>query len=256
MTSTAVTAVPTTAGDTAAGTRGGPERAAAVLWDMDGTIVDTEPFFTAAVEDLVAAAGGTLTAGDRVALVGANLWDVASIVRRAGVRRTREQVVSEVSAAVRRRLSREVPWQPGARELLAGLRHLAVPTALVTMSFRDVAEAVVAGIGFDAFDVVVTGDEVSEGKPDPEAYLRAAALLGVGIHRCVVVEDSPPGVAAGIASGATVVAVPRYLPLPASADCTRWETLTGHDASDLLDVTRLRAPSRAGVTHPRSGGER
>jgi HAD superfamily hydrolase (TIGR01509 family) len=218
---------------------------AGVLWDLDGTIVDTEPFFTDAVTGLVTADGGTLTEADHVALVGANLWDMAAVAIGAGARRPAAEIVTAVLAAVRRRLSSGIPWRPGALELLAAVRAAGLPTGLVTMSFRAIADEVVRNIPFDAFDVVVTGEDVERGKPDPEAYLRAAGLLGVDITRCVVLEDSPPGVAAGLAAGARVVAVPFYVDLPPSEDHATWDTLVGKDLSSLAGpVARGAAPAR------------
>ena len=206
---------------------------AAVLWDMDGTIVDTEPFFIDAVAALVARTGGALDADDRRRLVGASLWDTAEIAQRAGARATAEAIVAEVVAAVRERLRDGIPWRPGAVDLLGRLREEGVPTALVTMSFRSIAEAVVAALPFPGFDVLVTGEDVERGKPDPEAYLRAAELLGVDVTRCVVLEDSPTGLASAVAAGAVVVAVPCYVDLPASAEHQRWDTLVGRDVASF-----------------------
>ena len=206
---------------------------AGVLWDMDGTIVDTEPYFTDAVSELVTADGGVLTDEDHVALVGANLWDMAAVAIGAGARRTAPEIIATVLVEVRRRLDTGIPWRPGALELLEAVRTAGLPTGLVTMSFRTVVEAVVRTIPFDAFDVVVTGEDVVRGKPDPEAYLRAAELLGVDITRCVVLEDSPPGVAAGVAAGARVVAVPFYVDLPPSESHETWDSLVGKDLSSL-----------------------
>ena len=214
---------------------------AAVLWDMDGTLVDTEPWFTEAVADLVAAGGGALSAQDRSDLAGADLWATAAVAIRAGARAGADDVVDEVVAAVRRRLRDGVPWRPGARELLHAVRAAGIPTALVTMSFRSIAEEVVRSAGPGAFDVVVTGDEVVRGKPDPEAYLRAADLLGVDVRRCVVVEDSPPGVAAGTAAGAAVVAVPGGADLPPDTGRTTWDGLAGRGVGDLAAVAAAHA---------------
>jgi HAD superfamily hydrolase (TIGR01509 family) len=205
----------------------------AVLWDMDGTIVDTEPFFIDAVAALVERAGGALDADDRRHLVGASLPATAEIARRAGARGSPAAIVEEVVAAVRERLRDGVPWRPGAVELLRRLREAGVPTALVTMSFRSIAEAVVAELPFRAFDVVVTGEDVALGKPDPEAYLRAADLLGVDVTRCVVLEDSPTGLASAVAAGAVVVAVPCYVDLPPSTEHQRWDTLVGRDPASF-----------------------
>lgn len=209
---------------------------AAVLWDMDGTLVDTEPYFLEVVAGLVEAGGGALSVQDHRALIGASMARTAEIAVRAGARQGAAEIIATATTRVHQRLGSGITWRPGARELLLALRAAGVPTALVTMSFRSLADAVVAGIGFEAFDVVVAGDEVAHGKPNPEAYLRAADLLDVAIGQCVVLEDSPPGVAAGVAAGAAVVAVPSYLELPASGAYTTWDTLIGKDVAALARV--------------------
>jgi HAD superfamily hydrolase (TIGR01509 family) len=220
---------------------------AGVLWDMDGTIVDTEPYYIESLTAIVAAHGGVLGEEDHHALVGANLWDMATIAIRAGAWRPAPEIVEEIVAQVARRLRDGIPWRPGALDLLAGLRIAGVPTALVTMAFRDTAREVVRGLPFPAFDVVVTGEDVSRGKPDPEAYLLATELLGVDAAECVVIEDSPPGVAAGVAAGAAVVAVPLYVDLPASEAYATWDSLVGKDHAALVGEFRARrSPKRPG----------
>ncbi|GAA1279158.1 HAD family phosphatase [Pseudonocardia aurantiaca] len=218
---------------------------AGVLWDMDGTVVDTELYYIESLTSIVAAHGGVLGEEDHHAVVGANLWDMATIAIRAGARRPAAEIVEEIVAEVALRLRDGIPWRPGALDLLAALRTSRVPTALVTMAFRSSAVEVVRGIPFPAFDVVVTGEDVSRGKPDPEAYLLAAALLGVDVAECVVIEDSPPGVAAGVAAGASVVAVPCYVDLPASEAYTTWDSLVGKDHAALVAEFRgRRSPDR------------
>ncbi|MGY1838190.1 MULTISPECIES: HAD family hydrolase [unclassified Modestobacter] len=166
--------------------------------------------------------------------------DLADVAIRAGARASAPTIIEAALAAVHRRLGAGVPWRPGALDLLRSVRAAGLPTALVTMSFPSVADIVVGSIPFDAFDVVVAGDDVTRGKPDPEAYLRAAALLKVDTAVCVVVEDSPPGVAAGVAAGAVVVAVPFYVELPDSDAYTTWRTLVGKDVLALQEVTEAR----------------
>ncbi|TQM09997.1 HAD family hydrolase [Pseudonocardia kunmingensis] len=214
----------------------------AVLWDLDGTIVDTEPHFLRSVASIVARAGGALDEGDRRELVGANLWDMAATAIRAGARGSAAEIVEEIVESVTRRVRDGVEWRPGALELLGGVRAAGIPTALVTGSFRRIAEVVVGGIPFVAFDAVVTGEDVVRGKPDPQPYLRAAALLGVDIRGCLVIEDSVAGVRSGVAAGAAVVAVPGAVDVPAVQGCTTWHSLAGKDLSSL--VAAWRAPDR------------
>ena len=216
---------------------------AAVLWDMDGTLVDTEPWFLDAVDNLVTTSGGRLGPAEHQALTGASLPETADIAIRAGARLPPDRIIKEVTGAVRARLANGVPWRPGARQLLAAVRAAGIPTALVTMSYRELAHDVVTAIGFPAFDVIVAGDDVERGKPDPEAYLRALDLLGVDATACVALEDSPPGVAAAVAAGVHVIAVPGSVELPPSSAYTIWPSLAGRALDDLAQILN---PARLG----------
>ena len=214
-----------------------PALPAAVLWDMDGTIGDTEPLWLRAETDLVESYGGTWSHEQALQLVGSGLFDSASILIAAGVQLTPIEVIHHLTGLVTQALREQgLPWRPGARELLSELRDAGIPTALVTMSFRSMAELVVESVGFDAFDVIVAGDDVTHAKPHPEAYLRAAAQLGVPIERCVAIEDSVTGLGSAVASGAAAVAVPFLVTIPPSPAHERWETLDGRGLRDLADV--------------------
>ncbi|WP_240645938.1 HAD family phosphatase [Georgenia sp. SYP-B2076] len=212
-----------------------PHLPAAVLWDMDGTLVDTEPYWMAAETAVVSRHGGTWTTLQALELVGNDLITSAQIIRaRTGIPGTDEEIVAEILAGVVARVAADgAPWRPGALELLAGLRAAGVPCALVTMSYQVLADAVVAAAPAGAFDAVVTGDQVSHGKPHPEAYLTAARRLGVDITRCVAIEDSSVGVAAALASGARTIAVPLMVPVAAQDSLSRLRSLADADL-DLL----------------------
>lgn len=193
---------------------GGPGPGAglgAVLWDMDGLLVDSEPVWDVAETELAAHLGGRWDQDVKAAVVGTRLEvAVPTILRWYGAPETPAQV-AETSAWLLARmvelLGGRVPLMAGARELLAGLRAEGVPVALVSSSYRVLVDAVLRG-GVGVFDLTVAGDEVAHGKPHPEPYLRAAEALGVAATSCVVLEDSPAGVAAGEAAGCAVVAVP------------------------------------------------
>ena len=183
----------------------------AVLWDMDGVLVDSEPVWTLAEVELAAQLGGTWGADIKAAVVGTRL-DVAvpTILRHFGAPDTAEQV-AQTSAWLLKRMvelfATELQVLPGVRELLAEVAAAGIPMALVSSSYRVLVDAVLAQ-GLGPFALSLAGDEVGQGKPHPEPYLTAAQRLGVEPGRCVVIEDSPSGVAAGEAAGCAVVAVP------------------------------------------------
>jgi beta-phosphoglucomutase-like phosphatase (HAD superfamily)/spore germination protein YaaH len=187
---------------------------AAVLWDMDGTLVDTEPYWMACERELVDAYGGTWTEDDARSIIGFDLLDAAVVLRdRGGVDLDPHEIVERMLDGVIARVHDHVPWRPGARRLLSELNELDVPCALVTMSWRRLVDAVVSELEPIRFDVLVTGDDVRRGKPHPEPYLLAARRLGVDPTECVAIEDSPTGVASAGAAGCVVVAVPNIVPI-------------------------------------------
>lgn len=190
---------------------------AAVLIDMDGTLVDTEPYWMAAEWALIEAHGGSWSDQHQQNLVGNALIASAEYIREhGGIDLPAEQIVELLLDHVVQQASEAMPWRPGARELLADLNAAKIPTALVTMSYTRLAQTMIDLLPDGTFTEVITGDQVSDGKPHPEAYLTAAARLGVDPAACVAIEDSPTGLASAEAAGCVVVAVPHHVPvLPA-----------------------------------------
>ncbi|HWS52429.1 MAG TPA: HAD family phosphatase [Microbacterium sp.] len=219
----------------------------AVLWDMDGTLVDTEPYWMLAETELVESFGGTWSHQDALQLVGSGLIDSALILQRAGVDMEPTAIVDHLTDRVAGTLRTQgVPFRPGARELLRDLKDAGIPTALVTMSLRRMALGVTDLIDFEAFDHVIAGDDVTEPKPHPEPYLRAAELLGIDIAHAVVIEDSPTGLQAGLASGAVTLGVPHVVSLDGLGAHELWPTLHGRTTADLADLFE-RMSSMSGV---------
>jgi HAD superfamily hydrolase (TIGR01509 family) len=218
----------------------------AVLWDMDGTLIDTEPYWMAAETELVEAHGGVWTHQDGLALVGNPMHVSAATLRARGVDLPDEDIADFLNARVAAGVAAGIPWQEGAQEILTALHDAGVPMALVTSSFRALAEPFAAAVGL--FDVVISGDEVSHPKPDPEPYLTAASRLGVDIADCVAVEDSHSGIASAVASGARVVAVEVMQALAARPGLSRVASLADLTVADLArisdgDVLDLRRAS-------------
>lgn len=210
---------------------------AAVLWDMDGTLIDTEPYWMAEEAELVARAGGTWTAEDAVELVGNSLLRSAEIIlARTPVTGTPEQVVDVLLAGVVARTRDRMPWRPGARELLAECADLGVPCALVTMSYAPLADVLLAQVPVGTFAAVVTGDQVTHGKPSPDPYLVAAERLGVGPRDCIALEDSPTGVRSATAAGVPTVGIPHVVPIPEVEGMVTVPGLAGLTLRDLAEL--------------------
>lgn len=202
---------------------------------MDGTLVDSERVWGAALAELAVHAGGTLSDSARIAMVGTSMGRSMQLFRDdlGQPDRPEEPDVRWLTERVRDLFAAGLVWRPGAMELLTAVRAAGIPTALVTSTGRSLVEVALTTLGPENFDVVICGDEVRSPKPDPEPYLTAAALLGVPISNCVAVEDSPSGVASALAAGARVLAVPAELELAPVDGVHLRTTLTGVDAAYL-----------------------
>jgi HAD superfamily hydrolase (TIGR01509 family) len=204
---------------------------------MDGTLVDTEPYWMECEFALAAKYGGRWSREDCLAVVGGDLLDSAAYMREhMGIDRTPLQIVEELLDGVVRLVEQDVPWRPGALELLAELREQHVPCALVTMSWRRFVEPVLRALPQGSFDAVVCGDEVANGKPHPEPYLRAAELLGVAPELTLAIEDSPTGAASAEAAGCLVLTVPHHVPIPSGDRRVLRDSLVGLHTRDLADL--------------------
>jgi HAD superfamily hydrolase (TIGR01509 family) len=182
---------------------------AAVLFDMDGLLIDTEPLWFSVETDILNELGASWEHDDHASLVGSSLKVASAFVaKRAGGRVTAEQVSEQLLLRMRERLRHAPVLQPGVVDLIAELDAAGVPRALVSSSFRVLVEAALEGVAPLTFDTVVVGDEVSDAKPHPEPYLLGAYKLGVDPTECVAFEDSPSGAASASAAGCFVVAIP------------------------------------------------
>lgn len=222
---------------------------AAVLWDMDGTLVDTEPYWISAEHAIVEEAGGVWSDEYAHQLVGNDLLVSAQFIRdHSPVDLEPVQIIEELLERVIAQVREHVPWRPGAVELLTALGEQGVPSALVTMSWRSLAEAVLGALPDGTFAAVVTGDEVEHGKPHPEPYLAAATALGVAVQECVAIEDSPTGVRSAVAAGVPTLAVPHVVPVPLTVGAVQVPSLQGLAPRDLRALFDGARQSSAGVT--------
>lgn len=223
----------------------------AVLWDMDGTLVDTEPYWIAAEIALVTAHGGHWDEEMAHTLVGSALENSAKVLQEAGVKLSVREIIDHLSGEVIAGIRKEIPWRPGARELLSELHGRGVRCALVTMSERALATEVVNALDAEYFEFLVTGDEVTNGKPHPEPYLTAVERLretdpSITVAHCAAMEDSVPGVASAVASGVATIAIPNAVELAEDPRRTTWQTLAGKTYDDVTRVIAAHSSS-AGV---------
>lgn len=222
-----------------------PGRPAAVLWDMDGTLIDTEPYWMECEFELVEEFGGTWNDEHAHAIVGSDLRESGRYIRDVGgVDLPIDEIVNRLIDGVIARIRRAMPWRPGARDLLAELRVHKIPCALVTMSWRRLADAIVGHLPPGSFATIVVGDEVTRGKPHPEPYLAAARALSVSPKQCVVLEDSPRGVRSAIAAGCQVIAIPHVVDVPPQRGLRVVSSLSDLRVDTLLDGAPPPRPRR------------
>lgn len=212
----------------------------AVLWDMDGTLVDSEKLWDIALQEFYAGHGGVLNPQVRDATVGGSSDSVMKVVyddlgldpEPAQMAETADWLHDYVGELFEVGL----PWCDGARELLDAVSVARIPMALVTNTRRVLTEKALNSIGRHYFSASVCGDEVTDGKPAPDPYLRAAELLGIDPAHCLAIEDSVTGTAAAEAAGCPVLVVPNEVEVPGSARRRQRNSLQGLAVADLREI--------------------
>jgi HAD superfamily hydrolase (TIGR01509 family) len=193
----------------------------AVTFDMDGLLVDSEPLWFEAEAAIMARMGSPWGPADQEHLIGGSLTRSSAYMRARAAHPAPQEVIGRwlVQGMADLVRARGVQVMPGALELLAEVAAAGLPHALVTSAEPDIMTAALDSIGV-RFPVTVCAADVVHGKPDPEPYLRAAALLGAAPGRSVALEDSPTGITSAHAAGYTVIAVPSVPPPPGLARLT------------------------------------
>jgi HAD superfamily hydrolase (TIGR01509 family) len=209
----------------------------AVLWDMDGTLVDSEKLWDVSLHALYARLGGVLTPVVRESTVGGSAESVMRIVY-SDLGLDPDPVAMEEAAVwlhdyTGELFERGLPWLPGSCELLDGLTAAGIPLALVTNTRRELTERALKSIGHHYFSASVCGDEVEHAKPAPDPYLRAARLLGVEPAQCLAIEDSVTGSQAAEAAGCPVLVVPNEIEVPGTPRRRNVASLSRLNVSDL-----------------------
>ncbi|MGO3147583.1 MAG: HAD family hydrolase [Leucobacter sp.] len=204
---------------------------AAALWDMDGTIIDSEPLWLGAEVVMLERYGIPVPPNIHERLIGQGLTTAARVFQEFGVPLSVDEIIEEWANGVVDGLAKTAPaWIPGALELLASFRELGIPNVLVTMSVRRIADAVLALLPAGTFVASITGDDVEFEKPHPDPYVRGAAALNVQASECIAFEDSIPGTASAVASGAFVIGIPNIVSLDGSDAHRVLPTLVDFDA--------------------------
>ncbi len=221
-----------------------PRDLQAVLFDMDGLLVDSEPLWFEVEHAVMARLGGHWTEQDQRKLVGGSLYTSVDYLIGRGTREaSRDEVAGWLIGGMADLLAeREITMMPGAAGLLAEVRAAGIPRALVTSSERVIMDAVLTSLirhGI-SFTVTVCGADVTRPKPHPEPYLRAASLLGADPGACVALEDSPNGVAAAQAAGCVTVAVPGVAEVPERPGLTIAPSLAAVDLARLRGLVTAR----------------
>ena len=219
----------------------------AVLWDMDGTLVDSEKLWTVSIAETARWLGGELSGSARTAMIGSNMADSTDILfDDLGLPRDPERQAAAAAWMTERTaelFAAGPEWRPGAQAALRAVTEAGWPTALVTNTERALTEVALETIGRGHFTVTVCGDEVPHGKPAPDPYRRAAELLGVDPARCLAVEDSPTGALAAERAGAAVLVVPCEVEVPDGPARVQRASLVGLTAEELI-VAWTAASSR------------
>lgn len=210
----------------------------AVLWDMDGTLVDTEPYWLKSEQAFAERHNAHWELGDAEQFIGYSLYDTADLLRKKFNLQDHsdQQIVDELTTGVVEQIEENLPFRPGALELLKELRQRGIPTALVTMSMSDMANQIVDRIPFKAFDIVLGGDQVQFGKPHPEPYKRAAEKLGFDPAECIALEDSKTGLTSAETAGTVAIGIPHIVPIPEQPGRILIESLEGMTVGKLQEI--------------------
>lgn len=180
-----------------------------ILFDMDGVLVDSEPLFHKAVNIVVTRCGAApiTEAENNRYLLGTTVSETwVQVKRLRAIPQTPAELLAAYTAVVKEVLRSDLTPRPGVRALIAEAQRRGLPIAVASSSLREWVNLKLSVIGLtDAFPVALGGDDVANGKPAPDIYIRAARLLGLEAANCVAIEDSPIGLAAANASGAYTV---------------------------------------------------
>ncbi|MGB3376525.1 MAG: HAD family phosphatase [Microbacterium sp.] len=209
-----------------------------VLWDMDGTSINSASVWNAAIRTAATEVGIAWNDSDDAAVRGHGMWSVAARfqMKNADLSDAERTVAQIERFTVDLAATARPVWLPGVQEMLTACADEGVRCALVTMSGRESVEAILGALDLDLFEVIISGSDVVKPKPAPEPYLRGLDALGLTADSCVALEDSFVGITSAVSAGLTTIAVNAPSSVHISGPVTRWDTLAGRTLGDLREV--------------------
>jgi HAD superfamily hydrolase (TIGR01509 family) len=204
----------------------------AVLWDMDGTLINSEPLWIEQERELMESLGAAWSDADALHCVGGPMTRVDAFMRsKLSPAQQSEflplQITNTLLQRMETRFKQGVDFADGSQELMLEMRSNSIKLALVSASSRPLMDAALVSIGKEHFEVTISDNDVSQSKPNPEGYVLAAKKLSVNIECCLIIEDSITGMNAAISSGAYVLGLPHFSPLPEGAKVIHLPSLKG-----------------------------
>jgi len=212
----------------------------AVLFDMDGLFIDSEPDWHDAESSIMKSNGYDWAPQDQLQCLGGPLTRVTEYMSKClDGRKSPDQLGKLIVDEMVRRLTGQVAKMPGAVEFSRKVADANIPQALVSASPRVIVDAVLTGMTEKYFAKSVASGDIERTKPFPDPYLHAAKLLGVDIQKCIIFEDSPTGLTAARASGAFVVGIPHYVVVEEEARLKIIKSFSDIDLEDLESWSQL-----------------
>ena len=209
----------------------------AILWDHDGTLVETEPYWIEAELELAAKFHVTWTEEDALNCVGNPMLETGRLLKAAGIKMEPQEIVDWLVDRVDQLMDEKgIRWMPGVQELFAECAEQNIPCAIVSNAWRKVVEKTAAGLPEGVVKFMLTGDEMIVAKPDPWPFAHAAEVLGVAPENCIAIEDSLPGTLSAEAAGIPVLVVRGHAPVPPGKLRSRVIDLSDINLDRLRDI--------------------
>ncbi|MEI6294467.1 MAG: HAD family phosphatase [Actinomycetes bacterium] len=221
----------------------------AVLFDMDGTLINSEPYWLIAETALMARYDHQWTDADQAYCLGGPLPKVGAYMSRlAAAAEDALYFENELVRLVAEQFTKGLEFMPGAQALVDDLVQSKIPVALVSASPRLLVDSAISLLPRGTFVTSVSSQDVKVSKPDPESYIKAAVHLGVDITRCVVLEDSRTGIDAGLASGAVVIGIPHLITYPPTPRLHLRRDLAGLKTTDIREIFQIESEEASNAT--------